>query len=89
MVGPAPFVDMDKKAKGLGAVWNTTKVEPGAIVAIFGLGTVGLTQPRWRNLLSISFRSSSRECPIYFPTQNNRIELLVLTVLDWRLRSVT
>ncbi|KAK8510509.1 hypothetical protein V6N12_055440 [Hibiscus sabdariffa] len=43
MVGPAPFVDMDKKAKGLGAVWNTTKVEPGAIVAIFGLGTVGLT----------------------------------------------
>ncbi|KAB2021909.1 hypothetical protein ES319_D07G172500v1 [Gossypium barbadense] len=27
---------------GLGAVWNTAKVEPGAIVAIFGLGTVGL-----------------------------------------------
>ncbi len=27
---------------GLGAVWNTAKVEPGSIVAIFGLGTVGL-----------------------------------------------
>ncbi|KAE8660390.1 Alcohol dehydrogenase class-3 [Hibiscus syriacus] len=27
---------------GLGAVWNTAKVEPGAIVAIFGLGTVCL-----------------------------------------------
>lgn len=27
---------------GLGAVWNTAKVEPGAIVAIFGLGTIGL-----------------------------------------------
>ncbi|XVE78016.1 hypothetical protein DITRI_Ditri13aG0110300 [Diplodiscus trichospermus] len=27
---------------GLGAVWNTAKVEPGATVAIFGLGTVGL-----------------------------------------------
>ena len=28
--------------KGLGAVWNTAKVEPGSNVAIFGLGTVGL-----------------------------------------------
>ncbi|CAI0474465.1 unnamed protein product [Linum tenue] len=28
--------------KGLGAVWNTAKVEAGSIVAIFGLGTVGL-----------------------------------------------
>ena len=27
---------------GLGAVWNTAKVEAGSIVAIFGLGTVGL-----------------------------------------------
>eukprot|EP00850_Spirogloea_muscicola_P002207 SM000008S22296 [mRNA] locus=s8:901854:904646:+ [translate_table: standard] len=27
---------------GLGAVWNTAKVEAGAIVAIFGLGTIGL-----------------------------------------------
>lgn len=27
---------------GLGAVWNTAKVEPNSIVAIFGLGTVGL-----------------------------------------------
>lgn len=27
---------------GLGAVWNTAKVESGSIVAIFGLGTVGL-----------------------------------------------
>ncbi|QHO39345.1 Alcohol dehydrogenase [Arachis hypogaea] len=26
----------------LGAVWNTAKVEPGSIVAVFGLGTVGL-----------------------------------------------
>eukprot|EP00850_Spirogloea_muscicola_P000527 SM000002S05607 [mRNA] locus=s2:1177811:1180595:- [translate_table: standard] len=27
---------------GLGAVWNTAKVEAGASVAIFGLGTIGL-----------------------------------------------
>jgi S-(hydroxymethyl)glutathione dehydrogenase/alcohol dehydrogenase len=27
---------------GLGAVWNTAKVEAGSIVAVFGLGTVGL-----------------------------------------------
>lgn len=27
---------------GLGAVWNTTKVEPGSSVAVFGLGTLGL-----------------------------------------------
>lgn len=27
---------------GLGAVWNAAKVEKGANVAIFGLGTVGL-----------------------------------------------
>jgi hypothetical protein len=27
---------------GLGAVWNTAKVEAGSIVAIFGLGTIGL-----------------------------------------------
>ena len=25
---------------GLGAVWNTTKVEVGSTVAVFGLGTV-------------------------------------------------
>lgn len=30
------------KYLGLGAVWNTAKVEPGSIVAVFGLGTVGL-----------------------------------------------
>ncbi|XP_011620367.1 alcohol dehydrogenase class-3, partial [Amborella trichopoda] len=27
---------------GLGAVWKTAKVEPGSVIAIFGLGTVGL-----------------------------------------------
>ena len=27
---------------GLGVVWNTAKLESGSIVAIFGLGTVGL-----------------------------------------------
>ncbi|PWZ20213.1 Alcohol dehydrogenase class-3 [Zea mays] len=27
---------------GLGAVWNTAKVESGSVVAVFGLGTVGL-----------------------------------------------
>ncbi|OEL29661.1 Alcohol dehydrogenase class-3 [Dichanthelium oligosanthes] len=27
---------------GLGAVWNTAKVEAGSVVAVFGLGTVGL-----------------------------------------------
>jgi len=27
---------------GLGAVWNTCKVEPGSSVAVFGLGAVGL-----------------------------------------------
>jgi len=27
---------------GLGAVFNTAKVEPGSNVAVFGLGTVGL-----------------------------------------------
>lgn len=27
---------------GLGAVWNTAKVEAGSTVAIFGLGSVGL-----------------------------------------------
>ncbi|KAJ6822434.1 alcohol dehydrogenase class-3 [Iris pallida] len=27
---------------GLGAVWNTAKLEAGSIVAVFGLGTVGL-----------------------------------------------
>lgn len=27
---------------GLGAVWNTAKVEAGSIVAVFGLGIVGL-----------------------------------------------
>ena len=29
-------------ATGLGAVWNTSKVELGSSVAVFGLGTVGL-----------------------------------------------
>merc|ERR1719419_1224975 len=27
---------------GLGAVWNTAKVEPDSSVAVFGLGTLGL-----------------------------------------------
>jgi S-(hydroxymethyl)glutathione dehydrogenase/alcohol dehydrogenase len=27
---------------GLGAVWNVAKMEAGSVVAIFGLGTVGL-----------------------------------------------
>ena len=30
-------------ATGLGAVWNTVKVEPGQSVAVFGLGAVGLS----------------------------------------------
>lgn len=30
-------------ATGWGAVWNTTKVPPGATVAVFGLGAVGLS----------------------------------------------
>merc|ERR1719324_592377 len=30
-------------ATGLGAVWNTTKVEFGSTVAVFGLGAVGLS----------------------------------------------
>ena len=29
-------------ATGLGAVWNTCKVEAGSSVAVFGLGAVGL-----------------------------------------------
>ncbi|MED6183180.1 hypothetical protein PIB30_035600 [Stylosanthes scabra] len=29
---------------GLGAVWNTAKVEPGSIVAVFGLETVGFAR---------------------------------------------
>lgn len=29
-------------ATGWGAVWNTSKVEPGSSVAVFGLGAVGL-----------------------------------------------
>ena len=29
-------------ATGLGAVWNTLKVEPMSSVAVFGLGAVGL-----------------------------------------------
>ena len=37
---------------GLGAVWNTAKVEPGSNVAIFGLGTVGLAVSY---ILSLSF----------------------------------
>lgn len=36
------FFYPDFVRSGLGAVWNTAKVEPGATVAIFGLGTVGL-----------------------------------------------
>lgn len=30
-------------ATGLGAVWNTTKVERGSSVGVFGLGAVGLS----------------------------------------------
>lgn len=30
-------------ATGLGAVWNTTKVERGSTVGVFGLGAVGLS----------------------------------------------
>ena len=29
-------------ATGLGAVWNTCKVEPNSSVAVFGIGAVGL-----------------------------------------------
>lgn len=28
---------------GLGAVWNTTKVEKGSSVGVFGIGAVGLS----------------------------------------------
>ncbi|KAL2238697.1 UNVERIFIED_CONTAM: Alcohol dehydrogenase class-3 [Sesamum indicum] len=34
--------DLFPTPESLGAVWNTAKVEPGSIVAVFGLGTVGL-----------------------------------------------
>ncbi|KAG6434573.1 hypothetical protein SASPL_106211 [Salvia splendens] len=36
-----PWLNMNKLSC-LGAVWNTAKVEQGSIVAVFGLGTVGL-----------------------------------------------
>ncbi|GJN22537.1 hypothetical protein PR202_gb10112 [Eleusine coracana subsp. coracana] len=36
------FVLLQYNYIGLGAVWNTAKVEAGSIVAVFGLGTVGL-----------------------------------------------
>ncbi|CAJ1968265.1 unnamed protein product [Sphenostylis stenocarpa] len=45
---------------GLGAVWNTAKVEPGSIVAIFDLGTVGLAQ-RVQKLLGIDIDSKKFE----------------------------
>lgn len=35
-------------SSGLGAVWNTAKVEAGSIVAVFGLGTVGLAVISWQ-----------------------------------------
>jgi S-(hydroxymethyl)glutathione dehydrogenase/alcohol dehydrogenase len=44
-----PKMDLEKAclfgcgvSTGLGAVWNTCKVEPGTAVAVFGLGAVGL-----------------------------------------------
>ncbi|KAI5386564.1 hypothetical protein KIW84_072917 [Lathyrus oleraceus] len=40
--GAIPGGDWWVEIRSLGAVWNTAKVEPGSIVAIFGLGTVGL-----------------------------------------------
>ncbi|XP_072090623.1 uncharacterized protein, partial [Arachis hypogaea] len=39
---PSPSLRIGCVCYGLGAVWNTAKVEPGSIVAVFGLGTVGL-----------------------------------------------
>lgn len=39
---------------GLGAVWNTAKVEAGSNVAIFGLGTVGLAVGFYYNMINIS-----------------------------------
>lgn len=42
LIIPLTFNPHDMMPAGLGAVWNTAKVEPGSIVAIFGLGTVGL-----------------------------------------------
>lgn len=39
---PSIFISKTYVIPGLGAVWNTAKVEAGSIVAIFGLGTVGL-----------------------------------------------
>lgn len=39
------------RALGLGAVWNTAKVEAGSIVAVFGLGTVGLAVSVCCNLI--------------------------------------
>lgn len=39
---------------GLGAVWNTAKVESGSIVAVFGLGTVGLAVSRFYLVLLFS-----------------------------------
>lgn len=42
---------------GLGAVWNTAKVEPGSIVAVFGLGTVGL---------AVSICTDYASCIVFF-----------------------
>ena len=50
---------------GLGAVWNTAKVEPGSIVAVFGLGTVGLAVSFAVRSFSHFFRLSSHH--LYHP----------------------
>jgi Zn-dependent alcohol dehydrogenase len=47
LVNKTTLVDFEtiiilSNVSGLGAVWNTAKVEAGSIVAVFGLGTVGL-----------------------------------------------
>ena len=47
---------------GLGAVWNTAKVEPGSNVAIFGLGTVGL---------AVSYDLSKSFIFLVFPMEEN------------------
>ena len=51
-------------ATGLGAVFNTAKVEPGSAVAVFGIGTVGLAvieaavQVKCREIIAIDTNPS-------------------------------
>ncbi|KAI3935707.1 hypothetical protein MKW98_022715 [Papaver atlanticum] len=45
---------MPLSVHGLGAVWNTAKVEAGSNVDIFGLGTVGLAGLYLDSLYAVS-----------------------------------